>query len=397
MKKIIAYIGGKLEKLRPKKIFVEKDETIEEKKSESPKEHLEINISARTIIKILLIISLFLIFKAIFIQLSEVITTTIICLFLTLGLSPIVGSFEKKRIPRALAILIFYIVFIGSLVTIFFSVVPVAIEELQGPLQKIAVSMGADFSDSNFFQKMQIWENLGIKGPISFKNIPEIFTKSQGLLGSTFSIVSGIFQGVFNFIYGLVLLFFMLLEREKIAKGILSFFPDKDREYIQKKTERIQEKLKKWFEGQVILMVSVGIFMFIGMKIFEYVFGMQYAGTVAILAGFMELFPYIGITLSSLLALLIAVNISWALVIAVLIWIFITQFLEGNVLVPLVMKKETGLSSVTVMLTLAIGGTLGAAVGGLPLAILAMILAIPIGASVAIFVEEYLSKKNSKI
>ena len=49
------------------------------------------------------------------------------------------------------------------------------------------------------------------------------------------------------------------------------------------------------------------------------------------------------------------------------------------------MEKVVGLSSVAVMLALATGGILGNAVGGVPLAILGMILAVPIAASISIF------------
>ena len=138
----------------------------------------------------------------------------------------------------------------------------------------------------------------------------------------------------------------------------------------------------------------MGTFMYVGMKIFEWMFGMKYAATIGLLAGIMELFPYIGVLITGVLCLLIAINISWLLVAIVLVWIGIAQFLEGNFLVPLIMEKVVGLSSVVTILAIAIGGILGSALGGVPLAILGMIFSVPIVASVAIFVEEYIHRDN---
>ncbi len=139
----------------------------------------------------------------------------------------------------------------------------------------------------------------------------------------------------------------------------------------------------EWFRGLLILMAAMGTFMYVGMKVFEIFFDMKYAATLALVAAFAELFPYIGPLITGALAVLIAVNISWILVLIVLIWVIIAQFLEGNFLVPIVMEKAVGMSSVTVMLALSIGGILGNAIGGVPMAILGMILSIPVGASIS--------------
>jgi len=151
-----------------------------------------------------------------------------------------------------------------------------------------------------------------------------------------------------------------------------------------------------WVRGQVILMLSVGLGMYGGMKILEYIFGVQYAATIGLLAGFMELFPYIGVLVTGILACLIAINISWMALIGVFILIVLVQFLEGNVLVPIVMEKATGLPSVVVMLALTVAGVVGNAFGGPALAIICMILAIPVTASVSIFIEEYIKREDQE-
>jgi len=394
MKNFLENLHKKLKESLPiKKVSEESNKEYEERKHETQQEIL-IDIRIGTIIKIILIIGLFLFLTEIFFLLKSILIITLISIFLALGISPIVASLEKRKIPRPLAILIIYIIFLGSLGVLFMSVIPLITEQLQ----KAAIFLGGE--NNTIIQQLKTFDRFGISQAITgSKNISEIsfaeisfaemITKAEQFFGSTVSILSNVFQGIFNFIYALVLLFFILLEQERLSNSFLSFLPEKKQNFLKKKVTRIQEKMKAWFQGQIILMFSVGIFVFIGLKILEYTLGMQYAGTIAIVAGVMELFPYIGVTITGILAFLVAVNISWPLVIAVLGWLALTQFLEGNLLVPVVMEKVTGLSSVVVILALSIGGILGNAMGGIPLAILGMILAIPVAASISIFLEEF--------
>ncbi len=359
---------------------------------------IELEISPLTVMKVLFVISLFFIASKLIIQLQSILTIALICSFLAIGLTPIVQSIEKRKVPRPIAILLLYLLFFGGLGILFFSIIPVLSEQLNPILKDISKLFGINLALGNTTQMFNDIGELNIETLLDggYSNIIETLQEHfQNMMGATFGILSDVFEGVFNMIFGLVLLFFMILERETLSKSILSFFSHEKQDYIIQKTSRVQDKMARWFKGQFILMISVGLAMYIGMKVFEVTLGMKYAATIGILSAFMELFPYIGVFITGIFTLLIAYNISWTLVIVVLIWIAFIQFLEGNVLVPIVMEKVTGLSSVIVMIALAIGGTLGYAAGGIALSILGMIFSIPVTASIAIFIEEYIHKKQN--
>ncbi len=359
-------------------------------------EKIEFEISFATLVKILLVFSLFIALKSIFIELQSIIIISAISFFLAMAISPIVQKIESYHIPRPLAILLIYIIFFGVLGILFVKIIPILAEQLLDIAYDIKnfIANGGHSEIKwldTMLDKLQ-FDPVQIQKFIS-ENLATMSDNLQSVAGSTFSIFTNIFQGVFNFIYALVLIFFIVLEREKIAGSILLLFPPKNRAYILEKFDSIQGKLSEWFRGQFILMISVGAFTYVGMKILEEALGMKYAATIGMLAGVMELFPFIGVFITGLLSTLIAINISMELVIAVLILIAITQFLEGNVLVPTVMGKTVGLSAVVTLLALSIGGILGSAIGGVPLAILGMIFSIPVAASISIFVEEYLNRE----
>lgn len=375
----------------------EQEKNLLSGKEKAKKEKLEIEVAAGTIVKILVIVAIFFALGEIFLQLKSILIVTIICFFLAMGLSPIVSAIEKKHVPRPIAILILYLVFLGVITVLFVQIVPILAEQLFS----IAHDLKEFFSTSehaeipfldNIFRILQ-FDPLEAEKFIA-DNLTSISKNLQSVAGSTFIILSGIFQGVFNFIFALVVLFFILMEREQIGHFFLALIPSRERKYFLDKTLIIQKKMSDWFRGQIILMISIGLAMYVGMKIFEHFFDMPYAATIGLLAGIMELFPYVGVLITGILSGLIALNVSWILMLLVIGWMILIQFLEGNLLVPLVMEKVTGLPSVVVILALAIGGVLGNAAGGVPLAILGMILSIPVAASVGIFVDEYAKRKH---
>jgi len=404
MKKIVNAVFKKIDKLKelkekrqkedenklPTLLIAEEDPTIPHK--------VELDIPFKVLLKIMFAIALFMAGREIFNELSSILTTVAIAAFLAMGLTPVVSTLERFM-PRPVAILVLYLGFIGVIGVLFVQIIPIISEQLFD----ISVDIRQFLKDSPTIEIPYLSNYIGTfeldTAELSDLLATDLSNLSNNLgqvAGSTFSLVTGVFEGIFNFFFALVILFFMLMEREQLGHSLLVMFAPNEQKYIQHKASSIQNKMGKWFKGQIILMLSIGISMYLGMLVFEYFFGMKYAATIGLLAGVMELFPYVGVFVTYLVAGLVAANISWVLFVLVIGWIALTQFLEGNLLVPLVMEKVVGLPSVVVILALAIGGILGSAVGGVTMAILGMILSIPVAASIAIFTDEYAHRGDKK-
>jgi len=398
MRKLLRFVSKKIEDLQKQKEAYEeklnKEVTIPrfvstKSREINKKEQLELTVSSQTVVKILLIIFLFLAGIKIIDQLQTLLIMTVISGLLALGLTPILNQLEKRKIPRPVAILILYIIFLGAISILFIQIVPIIAEQLLSIAHDVQTFVLEDNMTSIPFLK-NINLNLDIDEiqNLLAKNLTDISRNLQNVAGSTIGIISNVFQGLFNFIFTLTLLFFMLLEREVLGAAILKFFPRKNQEYVLHKTLSVQHKMAEWFRGQFILMVSVGLFVYIGMLILGWTVGMEYAATIGILAGFAELLPYVGPFVTYILVGLISINISWLTFILGMGFVFIVQMLEGNMLVPLVMKKAVGLPSIITLLALAAGGILGFASGGIAMSIVGMVFSIPVAASIAIFIEE---------
>ena len=99
-----------------------------------------------------------------------------------------------------------------------------------------------------------------------------------------------------------------------------------------------------------------------------------------------ELLPVIGPIAAGIPAILVGFNESPWLAIWVLGLIILLQQIEGNILVPLVMRRAVGLSPIVIIPSMLIGlETLG---------VVGMIMAIPVATTLSIFVREYAEKEK---
>ena len=259
-----------------------------EEKKEVPTK-VEIDISVKTIIKILVIVMLVLAASEIIIEIKSIIIMTLVSAILVLGISPMLDKIESYKIPRPLAIVILYIIFLGILTTFFIQLVPIIIQQLIG----ISIDLKSAIAGPI---KIPQWAHMiGVDAASISKlladNIGTIAKNLQSVAGSTFDVVGSIFTSVLSLITTLILLFFMFLERERLGRSILLILPANSQDKIKQRTLAVQRKMAEWFKGQFILMILVGLFVYIWMTILHFTIGFEYALTVALLAAFAELLP----------------------------------------------------------------------------------------------------------
>jgi len=172
------------------------------------------------------------------------------------------------------------------------------------------------------------------------------------------------------------------VERESGQKFIVSLFSSRYEKYIRVKNEALQVKIGYWLRGQFLLMLSIAALTYIALL----VLGVNYALTLAVLAGLMELLPVVGPFIAFLGAVPIVANQSMLLLLVVFIVFFVIQQLENNVIVPVIMKKTVGISSIFVIVSMLIGGSY--------LGILGVILSIPVASIIGIFLTDYVNREG---
>ncbi|OGI26621.1 MAG: hypothetical protein A2359_03750 [Candidatus Moranbacteria bacterium RIFOXYB1_FULL_43_19] len=309
----------------------------------------------RTIFILLLLWFLFLVRDIVFLVFISVIIVS--------AIDPIVDWFQRKNIPRSLTVIVVYILSISIFATAFSFLIPPLVSEIRGLGENFPQLMETlagyfrvvrDYAVAHNFQ-----ENIA-----SFTSdiAAKISEAGQSIFSGTISFIGGIFE----FVIILSIAFYMSVQEKGIKKFFAALVPDEHREYVTGLVDRIQFKMGRWLQGQLLLMFLVFGMDYLGLLIIK----APYALILALIAGILEIVPYIGPVISAIIATAVSLLHGPATGLLVLAWFTVVQQLEGYVLTPLIMKKAVGLNPVVVILALMIGAKLGGVMG--------VIVAVPI-------------------
>ena len=124
------------------------------------------------------------------------------------------------------------------------------------------------------------------------------------------------------------------------------------------------------------------------------IIGLKYALTLAMVSAMAEFIPYLGPLITFFSAALIALNQDPMLLIYLVPAYAVMQFLEGNIMVPLIVGKSVGLNPVVILFALLSGATIGIKLGdgSIALGLIGMIIAVPVANIISIFVQDYTEK-----
>lgn len=332
-----------------------------------------IEISTWTIAKFFLfILGLFFLY-----YIRNVVAFIFIVVILVAGFTPFVNWLVKLRIPRVIAVVILYFLIFVFFTFVIYLIIPPIIEQVT------LLSTNINF----YSEKLQ---NINI-------NISELLFQGRDVLsfvGNSLSQVSG---GVFRSFLSLfgsaaaaltvfVLTFYILVQEDSIEKFILSLFPKKQQNHALAIYNKISIKLGKWLRGQLVLALIIGFTSYIILRIL----GIQYALSLAFLAGILEIVPIIGPIIAGLVVIGVAylTGAAWWQIISIAISYVIVQQLEAHFLVPKMMGKAIGLSPIIVIIALMIGAQIGGIIGA--------VLAIPIAAGILVVIQQWPNLKKIK-
>ena len=230
-------------------------------------------------------------------------------------------------------------------------------------------------------QKIRLTEMLG-----GFKKyIPQVISFFLNIIKNIFYSTFGFVGILVNFIIFGVVSVYLLVDFNIIAQNIKNIFPLSKRDRAISLLSRVNNNLRSFLRGQLIICLILSLIYSIGLTIA----GVPLSFLIGFIGGFGNLIPYVGtgtgIVLASALALFQFHDFKH--IIYILITFGVGQILEGTVITPRIMGKGLGLSPVMVILSILICSQL--------LGFLGLLLAVPIAATVKVFIDEFLLKYKS--
>lgn len=363
---------------------------------EKPKK-IEVAVSSATIAKFVAITILLLVLAAFVYQIRDILVIFFVSLLFAAALDPMVDALERHRIPRAIGVILIYLVILIILAGLISSLVPIIaneVSELASRIQDIISNIVSGKIELPKFMEglrpviKQFLEGIDISMLGDYKDfLLKFANKLSDVAGNVFNAVLVLFNGLFNTVLVLVITFLMTVDETGIDKFILSLFPAKHAGYIRQKSSMIKEKLGYWLRGQVALCFIVGILVYLGFLVIGlFTHKVQYAATIALVAGFTELIPYAGPFIAWLIALPIVANQSLMLIVWMTVLMYVVQTLENNLIVPVVMHKAVGISPIFIMFAMFVGFSF--------LGVLGIVLSVPVATAVAMFVKDYADKEK---
>ncbi len=318
-----------------------------------------VEISTTTIVKgvlfILLLTGLYFI--------RDIVAVVLFSVVIASAVEPAANWFEKKRIPRTLAILFIYATTFLVFGSIFYLVVPTFISEIGS----FAVSLPQFLENPVFIQKVVGWS------PIADGSFTEILKdlilglqeKVSAFTAGFFKVATDMFGGAVSFLLIIVLSFYFSVQKNGLENFLRIVTPAEYESYILDLWKRSRKKIGLWIQGQILLGILVGVLVFLGLAILR----VEYALTFALLAAAFELIPVFGPILASIPPIAVSFLQNPTLGLAVLVLFIIIQQFENHLIYPLVVRKIVGVPPTLVILSIIVGGSIGGFFG--------ILLAIP--------------------
>lgn len=188
-------------------------------------------------------------------------------------------------------------------------------------------------------------------------------TSGPGMLGSTFITVG-------SFLVVVVLLpiytFLIMYYRELIKKFLVSIFADKHRTSVEEVIRESRVIIQSYMVG---LLIEMGIVAALNATGF-FIIGINYAIFLAVLAAILNMIPYVGMLVATVICMLITLANSndFADVIWVAVALTVVQFIDNNLIMPSVVSSKVKINALVSIIGVLIGGAL-AGVSGMFLSI----------------------------
>ncbi|MEP7360305.1 MAG: AI-2E family transporter [Chloroflexota bacterium] len=189
-------------------------------------------------------------------------------------------------------------------------------------------------------------------------------------LGLTFAEI------VISTIAVLTMCYFWLTERARLQRFFLALLPADRRGGAREAWNEMELQLGGWVRGQLILMGSVGA----ATTVAYVLIGLDGALVLGLIAALAEAIPLVGPALGAVPALIVAALTGRIeVVILVAVVYVVIQIVEGNVLVPLVMRNTIGIPPLLVVISILAGAAIAGVAGAL--------LSVPLAAALLVVVE----------
>lgn len=309
-------------------------------------------------------------------QMKAVFVSLVLALTLSAAIAPLAEKFEKFKIPR-FATVAFVFITAASIYVIAASLLYPTLKEQAHNLYDNLPEYGRTLRD-NYNNLKELAGEKASALEIGGDEIRKLV--SQGV-HHALDFSSNIFNCLISFILVVFLTGYFVSNADRLWKESLAWVPPEHRPRISNLIKPMENRLGGYVRGQILVCLAVGSILGFGL----FIIGVKYSLILGIIAGLLNLVPFVGSITATLLALLVAANQSTTHLGLTVLLFFFEQWLESNFITPQLLGKAVELEPLLVLFSILIGGSLM----GLPGAL----IAVPIATITVIIAEEFYLKQ----
>ena len=338
-------------------------------------------------------------------QLLPVVVLLLVAIMLATAIEPLVNRLRRGPFSRTSGILIVYTVIFLIIAALAWFTIPVLaaqVGEVISQMPKVIQTIrDAAAQTHNSFIETQLNTVANVLGQVFVEPPKPPANPEQQVqqVQQTTATLLSLAETAFGVLAIFVIAFYWLTERTLIKRWVISLLPAERGNRVRRVWDDIEVKVGGWVRGQLTLMLIVGLVSAVG----YFCIGLRFWPVLAVFIFVCEAIPLVGPYIGTAPAVLVALTQTGnegllgllgvpdigpvPRVLLVVLFALILQTVEGNVLVPRVMRNSVGISPLTVMVSLLIGATLGGLAGAA--------FAVPLAGALQVIIADWRAAATS--
>ena len=271
--------------------------------------------------------------------------------------NPLVDWMERKKIPRMLGIAWIFIIIGALIVWGITTLIPIIQEQTFSIIKNWPIYWDNIVTQIDSWLRSDVLSEFQTRlSDFNTNLLSNVSEQANGVLDSTFESIGSVVGAVTNIVIAIItmpfILFYLLKDGKSLPYHVMKVIPSKMRLSTYNLLTEINTQISQYIRGQLVVAFFVGLMFWIGFAII----GLEYAVTLGVLAGFLNLIPYLGSFLATIPAIVIALVDSPSMLIKVLIVFAIEQMIEGRVIQPQILGSNLEIHPLTIIIVLLSAG-----------------------------------------
>ncbi|MCX6391544.1 MAG: AI-2E family transporter [Actinobacteria bacterium] len=347
-----------------------------------PPRRVEVTISTRTLVRVLLTATAFLVVILLLWEVRAILQLVLIAAFLALALNPIVTVLERRLGNRRGVAAVLVVLGVVVLLMLFLAALLTPLYEEMRSFATRAPQLIDELRNWGVFKRFDDRYNF-------VQRLEEAAQQYSGRLpaqaGNLLGVATAVVTGFGKALTVLFMTLFLLLEIPRFLRAATELLRPGAADRSLVVFDQVNGTIARWTAGVLFIATIAGTVT----GVTAWFLGVPFALALALLVGVLDVIPLVGATIGSIVAVLVALTHSLTAGIVMLVLAVVYQFVENHIIQPVVMRKSIDVSPFIVIVAVLIGASL--------LGIIGALLAIPIAGSVQVVLRQVLEARRSRM